>query len=111
MTEQQELAPRRKMVARAVSRERLGAAWRGHVVGICNELPRLRSGFRLRAQTPAERLNFELVLTPAGRLHSAQEDRCRRNAFREKSNFNSDLSAGAEAQFVKRLNGTSKLVP
>ena len=44
-----------------------------HVIeaGMGSKLPRLRSGFRRRAQTPAGRLNFDSVrLTP----HFAQDD-------------------------------------
>jgi hypothetical protein len=35
---------------------------KGNTLGVLSEFPRLRSGFRLRAQTPAMRLNFDLPL-------------------------------------------------
>jgi hypothetical protein len=47
------------------------SAWRGIFDGGCFEVPSLRSGFRLRAQTPADLLNFRLPLShaaPAGAL-------------------------------------------
>jgi len=34
--------------------------------GVLRQLPRLRSGFRLRAQTPAPRLNFDFALERLG---------------------------------------------
>ncbi len=50
--------------------------WRQKLSRGPSEIPQLRSGFRLRAQTPAKRLNFDSTSLPLrGREGAAQEDR------------------------------------
>jgi len=61
-----------------VSVELPNAAWQRRQARDPSELPRLRSGFRLRAQTPTNRLNFDaasLLCASAESLGLAQEDR------------------------------------